>query len=163
VRSTTQLRQPTTDNFTSAPQRVEVRHGHLAGEDERHRTGEEAEDEQDAAGDFEHAADADLRQQRRHRIVRRHAHQPGEQLHRADGMNSTPQTMRRMLRSWGAQENQAFIRRAVPGVAGFADGAHALFNSPVGSASSPARSTSRIPATRRTAIVLSTPSRRCAF
>jgi hypothetical protein len=59
-----------------------IRDGHLAREDERHRTREEPERDGDASGDLEDAADADLRDER-HGSPAGNAAVPTEDLHGA--------------------------------------------------------------------------------
>lgn len=62
---------------------LEVRHGHLARQEEGDRPREQPEEEQPAPERLEDPGQPGLGQQRRGATVRRHAHGEGEELHRA--------------------------------------------------------------------------------
>src|SRR2546428_2782854 len=64
--------------------KLEIRHRHLAGEDEGHRAREEAEEEQTPAEYLEDAADPDLGHELCGAAVRGHPDREGEQLGSAD-------------------------------------------------------------------------------
>ena len=55
--------------------RHEIGDRHLAGEEEGHRPGEQADDEQQAADELDHAGDAEEREERRAELGRREAEQ----------------------------------------------------------------------------------------